>query len=65
MAANADFPRWRRSSRCDSTTCVEVATEHDRIRVRSSSEPDGPILEFTVPEWINFIAGLRQGDDPE
>jgi hypothetical protein len=30
------------------------------VQVRNSHDPDGPILEFTAPEWDAFLAGANQ-----
>jgi Domain of unknown function (DUF397) len=43
--------------------CVEVATSPDqRIRVRDSKDPDGPVLRFTQSEWEAFLEGVRNGE---
>lgn len=54
--------RWRKSSRCDSAGCVEVAWAGDLIAVRDSKTSDGPILRFSRAEWASFVAGVRAGD---
>ena len=53
---------WRRSGRCDSATCVEVAVDGDRVGVRDSKDPDGAVLWFSVEEWTAFLAGVRNGE---
>jgi hypothetical protein len=53
---------WRKSRRCDSSTCVEVAMTDDGIVMRDSKDPDGPTLEFDRREWNAFLTGIRQGD---
>lgn len=58
----AGSPRWRKSSRCDSASCVEVATFADAVAVRDSKVSDGPILWFSPEEWSAFVAGVRVGD---
>jgi hypothetical protein len=55
-------PAWRKSSRCDTNACVEVATISGGIAVRDSKWPDGPILRFDRNEWSAFLAGIRAGD---
>jgi len=55
-------PSWRRSTRCGSTACVEVAQHTDRYLVRDSKNPDGPVLTFTQTEWIAFKAGMVAGE---
>jgi hypothetical protein len=53
---------WRKSRRCDSASCVEVATVEGGIAVRDSKDPSGPVLRFTGGEWAAFVAGVRDGD---
>ncbi|WP_173083675.1 DUF397 domain-containing protein [Phytohabitans rumicis] len=54
MADTAN-PRWRKSSRCDSSTCLEVARVADRVIVRDSADPSGPTLTFSPGDWTAFI----------
>lgn len=42
--------------------CVEVAFDADKVHVRDSKNPDGPVLEFTPQEWDAFIQGVKQGE---
>jgi uncharacterized protein DUF397 len=53
---------WRRSTRCDTNACVEVARTASGMAIRDSERPAGPILEFTNSVWSNFIGGIRAGD---
>jgi len=53
---------WKRSGRCDSGTCVEVASLKEGVVVRDSKDPDGPILRFTHSEWRAFIGGAQDGE---
>ncbi|MBX6750947.1 MAG: DUF397 domain-containing protein [Micromonosporaceae bacterium] len=45
--------QWRKSTRSGPNTdnCVEVANLGDRIAVRDSKDPTGPVLVFTPAEW--------------
>lgn len=59
---------WKRSSRCDGGTCVEVAvydgsgTEYNNmVAVRNSRIP-GEIAWFTPIEWAEFLNGVKAGD---
>jgi hypothetical protein len=39
--------------------------EPDRVFVRDSKDPDGPVLTFRAREWEAFIAGAKAGEfDP-
>lgn len=53
---------WRRSSRCGSTTCVEVAMVDDQYLVRDSKNPDAATLSFTREEWDAFVQGVTAGE---
>ena len=55
-------PAWRRSSRCGSTTCVEVAKVGDEYLVRDSKNPDAAALSFTKEEWDAFVLGVNAGE---
>jgi hypothetical protein len=53
---------WRKSSRCGSTTCVEVARDGDDYLVRDSKHPDQPPLRFTRDDWIDFLKRIEFGE---
>lgn len=54
--------QWRRSSACDSASCVEVAYDDDNgVLMRNSDRPD-VWLAFSRAEWTAFLAGVKQGD---
>jgi predicted secreted Zn-dependent protease len=53
---------WRRSSRCESGLCVEVAFA-DEVYVRDAKQcPDGPQLSFDRQSWRRFIAAVNAGE---
>ena len=62
--AEADSPlAWRKASRCESGTCVEVALAGGQIAIRDSKQPDGsPYLTFAPETWRGFIASVRAGE---
>ena len=41
--------------------CVEVADADCGVHVRDSKDPNGPHLQFTGPEWLAFIGGVKAG----
>jgi hypothetical protein len=59
---HVDRIRWRRSRRCDSATCVEVAVTENRVGVRDSKDADGAVLWVSRTEWSAFVAGVRGGE---
>ena len=61
MNINETTP-WRKSSRCGSNACVEVAEVDGRYLVRDSKNPEGPVLSFTPEEWTAFVAGVEAGE---
>lgn len=56
---------WRVSSTCESAACVKVARRGDRVLVASTSQPAGPVSEFTHDEWREFLAGAKLGEFDE
>ncbi|MFI6498790.1 DUF397 domain-containing protein [Nonomuraea typhae] len=60
-----DLPRstWRKSTYCGGNgACVEVAMLDDEtIAMRSSTQPEHPVLVFAPDAWISFLDGLRGG----
>lgn len=54
---------WRKSTRCDSSGCVEVAKlAAGMFGIRDSKRPDDPALQFTADEWEKFVGGVRAGE---
>ncbi len=53
---------WRKSSYSARSACVEVAFAGDRVGVRDSKDPHGPVLIFSPGEWGAFLAGIRAGE---
>lgn len=54
---------WKKSSRCDSVTCVEVNfVNQELVIVRDSKNPNGNILTIVPNVWMDFIASLKDGE---
>lgn len=49
-------------SACESGDCVEVSFTGDEVLVRSSRDPDGPMLAFTHDEWRAFCGAVSKGE---
>lgn len=54
---------WRKSSRSngggEQTDCVEVAEYPDRVVMRDSKNPAGPMLAVPRAQWRAFLNDLR------
>ncbi|MBO3740772.1 DUF397 domain-containing protein [Actinoplanes hulinensis] len=62
MIKPTEEPRWRRSGRCATGTCVEVARIGNRFLIRDSKNLGATPLDFTKEEWDAFVAGVKAGD---
>lgn len=60
--APASSPTWVKSRRCDTNACLEAADLGNVVAVRNSTQPGGPVVEFTKDEWKAFIGGVEDGD---
>jgi hypothetical protein len=45
-------------------SCVEIAATGERVLVRDSKDPAGPVLAFTPDGWRVFLVSLRQHREP-
>jgi Domain of unknown function (DUF397) len=62
LSANLpDGVQWRRSSRCNGGSCVEVSADGGKVRVRNSTDPAGAVLEIGRAGWQAFLVELREG----
>lgn len=52
---------WHKSSRCESSACVEVALLEDGVAVRSTEHPES-VMTVGPKVWTEFIAAIRNGD---
>jgi hypothetical protein len=53
---------WRKSTRCGSNACVEVAKVDGQFLVRDSKNPQLAALRFTEAEWVAFTEGVTAGE---
>jgi hypothetical protein len=54
--------RWKQSTYCASSSCVEVAHTHRTVHVRDTKDPEGPQLVVPVEAWRELIASIKRGD---
>ncbi|MEJ3749367.1 DUF397 domain-containing protein [Actinomycetes bacterium KLBMP 9797] len=57
--AGAAIHGWRKSSRCDTSACVEVARVPGGVAVRDGKDREGAVLIFRVEWWQSFVDGLK------
>lgn len=54
---------WRKSSRSDAGTCVELGRFPDgSVGVRNSNQPDAGLVRFTPAEISAFLHGAKAGE---
>ncbi|MGH3997866.1 MAG: DUF397 domain-containing protein [Pseudonocardiaceae bacterium] len=56
---------WRKSDRSNGGgdgACVEIAELPDRVAMRDSKDPAGPVLAFSDAEWRVFLGSVRTGE---
>ena len=53
---------WRKSSRSNSTGCLEFAAKDGSVFIRDTKDRDGPVLRFSILEWELFLSGVRRGE---
>lgn len=53
---------WQKAAACGGGTCVEVASSDAGVVIRDSKNPVGPILRYTLDEWLDFVQGVKQGE---
>jgi hypothetical protein len=53
---------WRISRTCDSGACVGVARRGEAVIIGNTNNPEGPVSEFSMEEWRQFLAGAKLGD---
>lgn len=52
---------WRKSTRSQTSNCVEVASLPATVALRDSKDKSGPVLLFDHGEWRNFLATTKEG----
>ncbi|GAA1849289.1 DUF397 domain-containing protein [Asanoa iriomotensis] len=62
MTNSTTAPNWRKSSRCATGACVEVADVSDAVLMRDSKTPEAPALAFGRLGWNDFLFGVKNGE---
>ena len=50
---------FKKSSRCGTSTCVEVKIDNHLVTVRDS---EGDVVMYTHAEWQAFVEGVKLGE---
>ncbi|WP_460624367.1 DUF397 domain-containing protein [Kineosporia babensis] len=50
--------RWKRSSRCNSSTCVEVLITSQAVHLRDSQRQHD-VLSVTRSDWAQFVSAVH------
>jgi hypothetical protein len=53
---------WRVSQACEGGACIQIARRGESILIGNTSQPEGPIGEFTTDEWRRFLIGAKSGE---
>lgn len=64
LSINPSDLAWRKATASSlNGACVELAQlPGGGVAVRDSKDPDGPVLQFTAPEWQAFLQGVDAGE---
>ncbi len=62
MDRSSEQLEWRRSSRCGSGACIEVAFAGEHVYIRDSKNSGRSPLKFTADEWAAFRDGVLAGE---
>jgi hypothetical protein len=52
---------WRKSTRCESSMCVEVASIDGQAAMRDSTDPDVHLV-FDASQWSAFLTAVKAGE---
>lgn len=55
---------WRKSSHCDTNTCVEIMVASDTVYIRDGKNPDGGHLRLDRDAFAAFVADIKSGHIP-
>ena len=58
----SDTPWIKAKASGGNSQCVEMRRHGERIEVRDSKSPTGPVLSFTAGEWAAWLDGAKRGE---
>jgi hypothetical protein len=58
---NRSTTMWRKSSECETNTCLEIRSSNGLLWLRNSTRP-GVAVSCTTVEWKSFREALIRGD---
>jgi hypothetical protein len=58
---SGEIATWRKSSLCDTNTCLEISRSNGLLWLRNSTRP-AVTVSFTAQEWRSFRDGLIRGE---
>ena len=56
-----DYTVTWRVAPCQGGSCVRVAHTGGAILIGDTKNPDGDVLTYTLSEWQEFVAAVKQG----
>lgn len=55
--------KWRKASASTANGhCIELAPLDERVAMRDSKDPDGPVLVHDGEAWLEFLEAARDGE---
>ena len=60
--ADLSETQWRKSSFCNTNSCVEVAVLDSHVAMRDAKQQTQSALFFTKAEWGAFLEGARNDE---
>lgn len=60
-AGTVNHLTWRKSTRCTTSNCVELATDSTTVLMRDSKDLTRAPLSFDRGAWQDFVTAVRAG----
>lgn len=59
LMSENNWTAYRKSSLCDSASCIEMKHNNKEVVVRDSKSPMSNVLRFTASAWTAFLTKLK------